>query len=373
MLALALAVCLVFTPILSGEAPLNRQGVSVGAKAAIVMEAETGAVLFAQNIREQLPMASTTKIMTALLALESPELEEPFVVDPDAIRVEGSSMGLQEGDVVTLRDLAGGMLMASGNDAANAAAVRLAGTLPAFAEEMNRRAEAIGMRDTFFVTPSGLDAAGHCSTAYDMALLAREALQNEDFAQMAASKSLRLRYGNPPYDRTLSNHNRLLSLYPEAIGVKTGFTKSAGRCLVSAARRDGITLICVTLNCPDDWNVHELLYERSFPLVSRVELTWDLPKLPVTGGIVDQVPLRQTQQTQLPLAEGEAEGITAEIFAPEFLYAPVLEGDIVGKIVYYKDGSPVAQSPLAAAGECAARTVPSLSWWERLKSRLGWE
>ena len=372
MVALVLAVCLTLGPFLSPQPPLNQEGLQVGAKAAVVMEWETGAVLFEQNSREQLPMASTTKIMTALLALESPEAAESFVVDPQAIQVEGSSMGLQEGDVVTLRDLAGGMLMASGNDAANAAAVRLSGSLTAFAQEMNRRAEAIGMEDTCFVTPSGLDAEGHLSTAYDMALLARVALQNPEFAQMAASKSLRLHYGNPPYDRTLSNHNRLLSLYPEAIGVKTGFTKSAGRCLVSAARRDGITLICATLGCPDDWNVHELLYERSFPLVSRVELTWDLPPLPVTGGTASTVSLRQTVQTQLPLAAGEEEGITAEIFAPEFLYAPVLEGDIVGKIVYYKDGSPIAQSPLAAREGVEARTAPSLSWWERLKACLGW-
>ena len=149
---------------------------SVGAKAAVVMEAQTGELLFSQNPHKKLPMASTTKIMTALLTLEQPNLDQEFVVDPAAIRVEGSSMGLQEGDTVTLRALAGGMLTASGNDAAGAAAVRISGSKDAFAREMNRRAADLGMKDTHFVTPSGLDAEEHYSTAFDMALLGRAAL-----------------------------------------------------------------------------------------------------------------------------------------------------------------------------------------------------
>ena len=222
------------------------------AKAAVLMDAQTGRVLFAQNAGLRLPMASTTKIMTALLTLEQGGLDNYFQVDSDAIRVEGSSMGLQEGDSVSLRALAYGMLLASGNDGANAAAVRISGSIPAFVERMNARAAEIGMADTRFATPSGLDDPGHYSTAYDMALLAREALQNPLFAEICAQSKAVVQYGNPPYNRWLTNHNRLLREYPGTIGVKTGFTKASGRCLVSCAERDGVRLIAVTLGCPDD-------------------------------------------------------------------------------------------------------------------------
>ena len=339
----------------------------VGAGAAVVMEVQTGALLFSQNPHEELPMASTTKIMTALLTLEQPGLDEEFIVDPEAIRVEGSSMGLREGDTVTLRDLAGGMLTASGNDAAGAAAVRIAGSLEDFAGLMNRRAQELGMLNTHFVTPSGLDAEGHYSTAYDMALLAREALRNPAFAEMAAAKRLTLHYGNPPYDRSLLNHNRLLSLYPDAIGVKTGYTKTAGRCLVSAARRDGVTLICVTLGCPDDWNVHEALYERYFPMVHMEELVpAEELRLPVVGGTAPDVGLGQASQLSLAVVEGLDAPVTEKIFAPKFLYAPILGGDIVGKIVYYREGQPVGESVLTAAETVQALPPPEPEgFWQR--------
>ena len=332
---------------------------SVGAKAAVVMEAQSGTLLFAQEAHRQLPMASTTKIMTALLTLEQEGLDEEFTVDPAAIQVEGSSMGLQEGDTVTLRALAGGMLSASGNDAAGAAAVRIAGSTGDFAQLMNRRAQALGMLETHFVTPSGLDAEGHYSTAYDMALLGRAALLNPDFAQMAGEKRLSLTFGNPPYRRSLLNHNRLLSLYPDTIGIKTGFTKAAGRCLVSAARRDGVTLIVVTLNCGDDWNTHMALYQRYFPMVERQPLRpegelW----MPVVGGTAGKVALLPAEEPSFVMIGGREGSIRQKVFAPNFSYAPVREGDIVGKIVYYREGQPVGESPLAAAGSVEALPPP---------------
>ena len=366
LLALALAIMVAAGGARTGQAQCLATGESyqVGARGAVVMEAESGRLLFAQEAHKRLPMASTTKIMTALLTLEQPELDQEFIVDPEAIRVEGSSMGLAEGDTVTLRALAGGMLTASGNDAAGAAAVRIAGDTAAFAQLMNRRAGELGMANTHFVTPSGLDAEEHYSTAYDMALLGRAALQNPEFARMAASKRLALTFGNPPYQRSLLNHNRLLSLFPEAIGIKTGFTKTAGRCLVSAARRDGVTLIVVTLGCGDDWNTHMALYQRYFPLLERRQLA---PAgellLPVTGGTAASVPLVQTAMVAL---KGEASTITEAIFAPSFGYAPIAKGDVVGRIVYYQDGRPVAESPLAAAA-----TVPALPPPEK-KGFGGW-
>jgi len=333
---------------------LARENISVGAGAAVVMEAHTGRVLFEQNAHTQMRIASTTKIMTALLALEHPTLHAQFEVDADAIRVEGSSMGLQEGDRVTLYTLAQGMLLASGNDGANAAAVRMAGSLPAFSRMMNDKAREIGMTNSSFVTPSGLDAEGHYSTAYDMALLTRYALRNRDFAEICSQYRMRAHYGNPPYDRWLVNHNKLLNYYEYTIGVKTGFTRAAGRCLVSAAQRDGITLIVVTLNCPDDWNIHEYLYERFFPTVELRDISdgLNLPRIPVAGGEQGYV---DTSKFSLPMFPVPVEGVNIEynIFAPAFLYAPVRSGQSVGHVEIVMDGDVLATLSLITASDVA--------------------
>lgn len=325
------------------------QGMEVGAKAALVMEAYTGRVLFAQNETEQLPIASTTKIMTALIALEQPDLDEMFEVDTDAIHVEGSSMGLQEGDEVSLRALAIGMLLHSGNDAANAAAVRISGSIPAFVEEMNRRAAAIGMENTSFETPSGLDGEAHYSTAYDMALLARTALENEDFASICSQYRMRAQFGNPPADRWLTNHNKLLNYYEGTYGVKTGFTKKAGRCLVSAAEQDGIQLICVTLNCPDDWNTHQNLYDSFFGQLTLADLGDALPDLtvPVVGGAKQSVAAWPSEEAWMPVPVTGWD-IQVEISCPPFLYAPVRRGDFLGEVRVFLEDDPLICLPLMA-------------------------
>lgn len=271
--------------LLLGGVPLEKaaaeSSVSVSAASCVVMEAVTGAVLYEKNAREERPMASTTKIMTALLCLESGDLDREFSVDSDAIHVEGSSMGLVEGDRVTKRALCYGMLLPSGNDAAGAAAVELAGSYAAFAQQMNQRAEQLGMTQTHFVTPSGLHDDAHYTTAYDMALLTAAALQNEIFREICSQEKAQVSFGNPPYDRWLSNSNKLLSMDDSIIGVKTGFTDEAGRCLVSAAVRDGVTLICVTLNDPNDWQDHLALYDSCFsmvePVACAVPENWTVP------------------------------------------------------------------------------------------------
>ena len=343
------------------------QDIKVGAKAAIVMEVKTGRVLFAQNERERLPMASTTKIMTSLIALEQNNVNAMFEVDPLAIRVEGSSMGLREGDQASLYALAAGMLLHSGNDAANAVAVRISGSIPDFAVKMNARAGAIGMRDTSFETPSGLDGGSHYSTAYDMALLAREALSNDAFAAICSQYKLRANYGNPPYNRWLKNHNKLLSIYDGTFGVKTGFTKKSGRCLVSAARRDGIELICVTLNCPDDWSVHRNLYDRFFDKLTLKNLTDDLPEtnVPVVGGVSDMVSAIPYEEAFVAVPK-EGANIRHEVIAPHFLYAPVRQGQYLGDLRVFLDDDLVFTLSLAAE-----RDVPLLhqykeSLWERI-------
>ena len=250
-----------------GSLPVSAEtaeSVSVSAYAAVLYEPVSGTVLFEKNSREVLPVASTTKIMTALLAFESEHRGDPVTITPEMISVEGSSMGLRAGEVLALGDIARGMMMASGNDGANAIALYLSDSAEAFSEKMNARAAELHMMQTHFVTPSGLDAEGHGSTAYDMALLAAEAMQNEEFAAAVGQTTLSVPFISPEKTVRYENHNRLLKLYPDCTGIKTGFTKKAGRCLVSSAERDGARLICVTLNAPDDWNDHMNLYDYGF-------------------------------------------------------------------------------------------------------------
>ncbi|MBR3631402.1 MAG: D-alanyl-D-alanine carboxypeptidase [Oscillospiraceae bacterium] len=341
----------------------------VSAQAWILTEAATGQVLCEQNAREKRPMASTTKIMTTLLTIEHGDLDTEFCVDPDAIRVEGSSMGLQEGDIVTLRALCYGMLLPSGNDAANAAAVRIAGSIPDFAVRMNARAKEIGMQNTFFVTPSGLEGEGHGASAYDMALLTREAMRSETFRSMCCEQAKTLRFGNPPYERTLYNSNKLLKLYDGVIGVKTGFTDEAGRCLVSACERDGVTLICVTLHAADDWNDHMRLYDYGFSRIRPAVLPAPaLPAVPVAGGVQEKTAVQPAESVTIGAPDGIPSGIRTAVRRAPFAYAPVCEGDVLGALVYYYQEREIASVPLIAAENVPARPAehPKKHIWERL-------
>ncbi|MEG2597193.1 MAG: D-alanyl-D-alanine carboxypeptidase family protein [Oscillospiraceae bacterium] len=343
---------------------------TISAVSAALIEADSGRIIFEKSGEETLPIASTTKMMSALLTLESSELDRYFTVDPSAILVEGTSMGLLKGDQVTLRILAAGMLLASGNDAANAAAVKVAGSQDEFAIMMNRRAAQIGMKNTNFVTPSGLDAQSHYSTAMDMAKLGRAALQNADFKKICAQKSAKLSYGNPPYDRWLSNHNKLLKIYPDAIGIKTGFTKKAGRCLVSAAEREGVTLICVTLKASSDWEDHRKLLDYGFERVQAIELPTELGTvtIPLVGGMknfvtpVVQTPLKAT------ITEDDLAKISWKIISEPFLYAPVSAGDSIGEIRYYLNGERIKTAPITAkeSVEVSAKP-PKISFLEKIK------
>ena len=355
--------------------PISAEAVAptVSAKACVLMDAQSGTLLYALNADEKRPMASTTKIMTTLLTLESGDLDSEFVVDSDAIRVEGSSMGLRAGDVVTKRVLCAGMLLPSGNDAANAAAVAVAGSIPAFLEMMNRRAAEIGMTRTCFASPSGLDADGHGASARDMALLAREALKNDDFAAICRQPSMRVAFGNPPYARTLYKTNKLLSRDETVIGVKTGFTDAAGRCLVSACERGGRRLICVTLFDRSDWNDHLALYDYGFSGAS--DLTVPMPdalEIPVEGAEKASLGLVPEHDLTLTAWFGVQPVYTQTVRMPPFLTAPVAAHEPVGALVYTgADGMEIARIRLFSAEEvpCSA-APPEESFWERLRSKL---
>ena len=322
----------------------------ISAKAAIVYNGSTGEVLFEKNADEPLPMASTTKIMSALIVLEQEDLDERFTVDSEAVNTEGSSMGLREGDEVSLRDLACGMLLPSGNDAANAAAVRVAGSIDSFVGMMNARAVKMGLENTHFVTPSGLDdyTDDHYSTARDMAVLAAEAMENQDFRDICGLQRVKLEFGCPPYERWLINTNKLLKNHG-ITGIKTGFTDKARRCLVSACQRDGCTLICVTLNAPDDWNDHMKLYNYSFGRVSKKQLKLrdNEIMLNVVGCAKDSIPCTIPEGSAF-LTEGALKKVKAEIHLPGFVYSPVKEGEAVGEVVYTLDGKEIARGNITA-------------------------
>lgn len=339
------------------------------AKGAVLIEASSGRVLFEKDSHERLLNASTTKIMTAMLTLEQDGLDDMFVVDPNAILVEGSSMGLQAGDQVTLRTLAWGMLLASGNDAANAAAVRIDGSIDAFVTRMNEKAQELGMNDTHFSSPSGLEAGEHYTAAYDLALLSRYALQNDDFGEMVRAKSAKLYYGNPPYHRWLTNHNRLLWQSEDCIGIKTGFTKAAGRCLVSAAERDGLTLIAVTLNCPNDFGVHKTAYDQSFAELGFVEFEETLGHLsvPVTGSIEPRVAVKPLWTPGAYLTAQERTHVRLDLALEKFIYAPAPEGQIVGKATVMLGDVPLSVTPLVTAQERPARFPETRSIIQRVK------
>lgn len=345
----------------------------ISAQAYVLMEADTGKVLLSKNGDEKRPIASTTKIMTTLLCLESGGLDDWFVVDPEAIRVEGSSMGLQEGDVVTKRMLCYGMLLPSGNDAANATAVRLAGSIPEFAKLMNARAARIGMTHTCFVTPSGLDAEGHGASARDMGLLARTAMQNPDFRAICSQSRAEVCFGNPLYNRWLKNTNKLLTMYEGVVGVKTGFTDAAGRCLVSFCERDGVSLLCVTLHAKDDWNDHMKLYDYGFAhVVSQPVEPPDALSVSVVGGTADTVALRTRDPLSVGTDNGDLRQLTVQVQVEPFLYAPVPENARVGNLAYYYEGRHVADVPLYTVDAVAAQEQEpeTPGFWQALLARI---
>lgn len=345
----------------------------VNAEAAVVMDADSGRLLYAQNPDKRLAHASTTKIMTALLTLEQPDQDRYFTVDSDAIQVEGTTMGLQPGDSVTLHQLAAGMLLPSGNDAANAAAVEIAGSEEAFVRLMNQRAAELGLENTQYRNPSGLDAEGHYSSARDLATLAAHALENEDFADIVSKQEIRMAFGNPPYNRSLYTTNKLLERYPYAIGVKTGYTDDAGLCLVTAAEKDGTRLIIVTLNGKDDVNTHMRLYEHFFPLLARVDLSGFTEGLsvPVTGGTRDSVAAVPAAEPEAALLEREYDELTREVELPRFVYAPVEAGQVLGEIRLLSGDKVVWQSALVADSDVPALTRERQGILEFIGSLLG--
>ncbi len=349
---------------------------SVSAHSAALMVAQTGELIYGKNEHEKRGMASTTKIMTALLTLRFASPDLVITVTEEMANVEGSSMGLLPGDKVTCHDLVYGMLLASGNDAANTAAIALGGSVVEFVELMNKTAADMGMKNTNFVTPSGLDAKNHYSSAYDMALLGCKAIENPDFRQACSSVQAKLCYGNEPYTRYLTNHNRLLKSFDGAFGIKTGFTKKSGRCLVSAATRNGVTLVCVTLNAPNDWQDHAALLEYGFAVTSVKQLGGFSAHIAVFGGTADSVDAVATQEVQFGVYSPQAV-VEAVTLAKPYVVAPVRKGDVLGEAQIKLNGNIIKTVPLVAersvvktTEEVKPRSKPIKRFFTRIRQIL---
>lgn len=343
---------------------------TVRATACVLMDARNGEILFEKNADLRRSMASTTKILTALILLEAGDLQKTVTVRKEMIGVEGTSLGLRDGDKITRLDLCYGLLLTSGNDAANVIAWELSGGLEAFARRMNDRAAALGMTASSFVTPSGLDAPEHYTTARDMAILASFAMQNTIFRQIVSSASVVIEVGDPPVKRTITNHNKLLSTYEGCDGLKTGYTKKSGRCLVSSAVRNGVRLICVTLQDPDDWNDHRKLLDNGFARYGEYDMTEIAEhSVPVTGGSALRVGLR-SECARLFLTAEQAERVTSRVLIPPFAFAPVNIGDPIGKVCYCLDGSVILQVPLVAVESSAyiqeTKADPRPTFWKTI-------
>lgn len=340
----------------------------ISAQFACVMDAQTGSVLFEKNAYERHSMASTTKIMTALLALENSEENELVTVSGNAAATEGSSIYLSAGEVLPMNTLLYGLLLESGNDAAVAIAEHVGGSVERFARMMTERAGSLGAEQTQFKNPNGLDEEGHYTTAYDLALITRAALFNPRFSEIAATKQKNIPASENGRARSFSNHNKLLSLYPGCIGVKTGFTKKTGRCLVSAACRDHMTVICVTLNAPNDWNDHKKLLDYAFANTkSRPLVLTDmvLKTLPVKNGETRGLDLVAAEDFYLNYSGAEGlSRVKLTYTLPNVVTAPVPAGAQIGRLAIRYDGQLLKEIDLLAAGEIAYQPPAEPGFWE---------
>ena len=342
--------------------PVRAQAIS--AEKAIVLDGVSGRVLYEKNADSQSLIASTTKIMTALVICEQCNVLDRMRIPKEAVGIEGSSMYLQEGEVLTLQELLYGLMLSSGNDAAVALAIYCGGTVEGFAELMNDKARILGLRNTHFENPNGLDSPGHYSTARDLAVLAAYAMENPIFSQTVSTKSIRVG------ERYLTNHNKLLWQVEGADGVKTGFTKAAGRILVSSATRDDRRLVAVTLNAPSDWQDHTSLLNEGFArysvqtVVRKGQLVGTVE---VEGGENCRVQLRADADFAFSLAEGEHPQLMVP--GPGFVYAPVTEGAEAGFAYVLIDGNAVGKVPIVYGQTIEQTVTEEKSFFQRLFDR----
>lgn len=366
-LALAFPVPLLAAPIAPDDVAAEAS-LSVSAQSAVLIDAASGRVLFEKDAHQRLGMASTTKIMTALVVAESCDLSQTVRIPKAAVGVEGSSVYLVEGEELTVEQLLYALLLSSANDAAVALALTVADSVEEFANRMNRCARELGLQDTHFVNPNGLYDEDHYTTAYDLAIISAHALQNPTIRQIVSTYKKTIPLCGKEGTRVLVNHNKLLRLYDGAIGVKTGFTKKTGRTLVSAAEREGLRLVAVTLNAPDDWNDHTRMLDYGFSHYERLTVS-DIGAytyaLPVTDGEKETVLLANTQALTLLLPKEHGEVTFRVEVWHRFEFAPVPAGTVLGRVTCECDGAQ-AESLLVAAENVEKREPVKKGFFARI-------
>lgn len=315
---------------------------SVSAECAILCAAD-GEVLFERDADRIMPIASTTKLMTALVAAECCDAAENVRITREMCGLEGSSMYLESGEILSVHELLLGLLLVSGNDAAEALAIHCAGSEEAFCRLMNDKAEALGMENTHFINPHGLNDPLHYSTARDMALLMKAVMEDPMLAEINGLRSAVVG------DRLLMNHNKLLGQLPGCIGGKTGYTSAAGRCLVSSAQRGGTSFICVTLADPDDWNDHCALYEWAFSHFKEYVIADELSvySVPLLAGTLKQALVVPAYEHRMLLPVGSDPKLRIEL--PPYVFAPVRAGSPAGRLIVVLENKNILEIPLVYA------------------------
>jgi len=330
---------------------------AISAQSFVLMDASSGRILTEQNAHIKRGMASTTKIMTAIVAIENGNPDSVVTVSKNAAYVEGSSMWLKEGEKITLESLLYGLMLNSGNDAATAIAEHIGGTIENFAVMMNNKAKELGLKNTSFANPHGLDNENHYTTAYELGVITCYALNNEFFNEIVNTKRKTIEGLENGLTRTLKNHNKMLTLYDSADGVKTGFTKKCGRCLVSSATQDGLRLIAVTLNAPDDWNDHIQMFNFGFSKY-QVDLLLNkdsyIKTIDVSGGTSDYVQTYITKSLSIAVTGNEKPVIVYNV--PETLNAPVYARQKVGTVHIELGGKEYLKADVIAKNGVCKRT-----------------
>lgn len=326
------------------------------ARAAVLIERETGRVLYTHNARESLPMASTTKVMTALLALEQGCLDDVVTAGRNAYGVPGTSIYLNLGEKVILRDLLYGLMLASGNDAAVAIAEHIGGDVDAFCRRMTERAAELGCTGTVFSTPHGLPAENHHTTALDLALIAREAMSHELFRSIVSTRRASIPWEGRDYARILNNKNKLLTTYEGATGIKTGYTKAAGRCLVFGAERDGLELIGAVLNCGNMFEEAARLMDMGFAeyeMFTALEAGETVRVLPVHEGTQETVCIQAARRLAAPVKKGVIPSLEYDL--PEGVEAGAKQGDQVGQARLLAGDELLVSTPLVLGESLSVR------------------
>lgn len=365
-----IAVCLVLFSFLSLTERSAAKEVPVSGECSCLYLPDLDLTLADKNADRRHPMASTTKIMTALVVIERCALDEEFKIPAEAVGIEGSSVYLETGEVQSVENMLYALLLASANDAATALAIHTAGSVEAFADLMNGRAEEMGLADTHFTNPHGLADREHYTTARELAKIAATAMKNPVFREIVSTKSKVIPIKNGEASRTLVNHNRLLRSYDGCVGVKTGFTKNSGRCLVSAAERNGLLLIAVTLDAPDDWRDHSAMLDYGFSLYEgrALDAYRDVSfSLPVVNGKKDSISLSAQDGFAILRKGSPLLEISLEI--NRFAVAPIKKGAVLGIVRYTQNGVTVAMVPLTATEDVDALPIRH-GLWDKIKNLL---